>query len=246
MCRTVHAELGEALIWEESSVHEACQSGHLHPQPDMIVLDLMFPGVSGLDGLIAVRCHFAAVPVLVFTALDDAKIAAMAMAMGAAGYVPKTSPRPVLAGAILEVLNGGTYVPARLAAPMRAAQAESQPGLDIAARVCSLSRCQIKVMQYLRRGFLNKQIAYELGIGETTVKAHVTAILRKLNAANRTQIVIKTANLDFEAILRNKDACEAASGGVTQGGGDGLAAGKSMHRSPATEVRERLSRCCFE
>ena len=68
------------------------------------------------------------------------------------------------------------------------------------------------MLQLVRQGLSNKQIAFELGIGQTTVKAHITAILRKLNVISRTQIVVETANLDFDAILRNKTVCEASSG----------------------------------
>ena len=213
VCCTVDAVLDQSMIREAGSVNEACQTARLHPQPDLILFDLMLPDVSGLDGLVAIRRHFPAAPVLVFTALDDAKIAAKAMALGAAGYVPKSAPKSVLVEAITEVLKGASYVPAQLASLMRAVQWESPASLKIAARVCSLTRCEIRVLQFVRQGFSNKQIAYELGIGETTVKAHVTGILRKLNVISRTQIVVETANLDFDAILRNKTACEASSGG---------------------------------
>ena len=213
VCCTMHAVLDQSMIREAGSVNEACQTARLHPQQDLILFDLMLPDVSGLDGLIAIRRHFPAAPVLVFTALDDAKIAAKAMALGATGYVPKSAPKSVLLEAITEVLLGGSYVPAQLASLMRAVQWESPASLNIAARVCSLTRCEIRVLQLVRQGLSNKQIAFELGIGQTTVKAHITAILRKLNVISRTQIVVETANLDFDAILRNKTACEASSGG---------------------------------
>jgi DNA-binding NarL/FixJ family response regulator len=209
----LHALLDQSMIREAGSVNEACQTARLHPQLDMILFDLMLPDVSGLDGLIAIRRHFPGAPVLVFTALDDAKIAAKAMALGAAGYVPKSAPKSVLLEAITEVLKGASYVPAQLASLMRAVQWESPASLNIAARVCSLTRCEIRVLQLVRQGLFNKQIAYELGISEPTVKAHISAILRKLNVFCRTQIVVETANLDFDAILRNKTACEASSGG---------------------------------
>ena len=203
----VRATLDHSTIREAGSVNEACQTARLHPQLDMIVFDLMLPDVSGLDGLIAIRRHFPAAPVLVFTALDDAKIAAKAMALGAAGYVPKSAPKSVLLEAITEVLKGASYVPAQLASLMRAVQWESPASLNIAARVCSLTRCEIRVLQLVRQGLSNKQIAFELGNSETTVKAHVKAILRKLNVLSRTQFVVETASLDFDAILRNKTAC---------------------------------------
>ena len=189
----LHALLDQSMIREAGSVNEACQTARLHPHPDLILFDLMLPDVSGLDGLIAIRRHFPAAPVIVFSALDDAKIAAKAMALGAAGYVPKSAPKSVLLEAITEVLQGANYVPAQLASLMRAVQWESPASLNIAARVCSLTRCEIRVLQLVRQGLSNKQIAYEVGIGETTVKAHITSILRKLNVISRTQIVVETA-----------------------------------------------------
>jgi DNA-binding NarL/FixJ family response regulator len=118
VCCTVHAALGQSMIQEAGSVNEACQTARLHPHPDLILFDLMLPDVSGLDGLLAIRRHFPATPILVFTALDDAKIAAKAMALGAAGYVPKSAPKSVLLEAITEVLKGASYVPAQFD-PMR-------------------------------------------------------------------------------------------------------------------------------
>ena len=132
----LHALLDQSMIREAGSVNEACQTARLHPQPDLILFDLMLPGVSGLDGLIAIRRHFPAAPVLVFTALDDARIAAKAMALGAAGYVPKTAPKSVLLEAIAEVLQGASYVPAQLASLIHAVQWESPASLNIAARLC--------------------------------------------------------------------------------------------------------------
>jgi len=213
VCCIVDAVLDQSLIREAGSVNEACQTAPLHPQPDLILFDLMLPDVSGLDGLLAIRRHFPAAPVLVFSVLDDATIAAKAMALGAAGYVPKSAPKSVLLEGITEVLKGASYVPAQLASLMRAVQWESPASLNIAARVCSLTRCQIGVLRLVRQGLSNKQIAHELGICDITVKAHISAILRKLNVISRTQIVVETANLDFDAILRNKTACEASSGG---------------------------------
>ncbi len=117
--------------------------------------------------------------------------------------------KATLVEAIIEVLRGDTYVPAPLATMIRCMRPGNPACNEIAKRVCNLSRSQLKVLQFVRQGLLNKQIAHELGVGETTVKAHVTAILRKLNVASRTQIVIETSHLDFDAILRGALPCEA-------------------------------------
>jgi DNA-binding NarL/FixJ family response regulator len=210
----VQAVLSPCVILEAGTVGEACRSAS-RAGPAIILLDLLLPDVSGLDGFLAVRSHFPGVPILVFTALEDARIAAEALALGAAGYVPKSAGRPILVAAIAEVLQGRTYVPEPLASAMHRIRPEKPVCTDIASRVCSLTRREIKVLRLVRRGLLNKQIAHELGIGETTVKAHVTAILRKLKVVSRTQVVLATSHLDLDAILRNKAACEASSGRIS-------------------------------
>ncbi len=212
----IRAVMPEALILEAGLACEACSPAYRQKRLDVILLDLVLPDVSGLDGLIAIRSHFPRVPVLLFTALDDPRIANEALALGASGYVPKTVSKATLVEAIMEVLRGDTFVPAPLAAMIRCMQPNSPACNDIAKRVCNLSRSQMKVLQLVRQGLLNKQIAHELGVGETTVKAHVTAILRKLNVASRTQIVIETAHLDFDAIIKGTPPCEAELGKTAQ------------------------------
>lgn len=204
----IRAIIPEAVIFEADTVAEACALAYRHKRLDMIVLDLVLPGVSGLDGLIAIRSHFPRAPVLLFTALNDARIANEALALGASGYVPKTVCKVTFVEAVTQILRGENYVPAPLAAEIQSLDPCNRPCNDIARRVCNLSRSQLKVLQLIRQGLLNKQIAHELGVGETTVKAHVTAILRKLNVGSRTQIVIETSHLDFEAIQKGAAPCE--------------------------------------
>jgi DNA-binding NarL/FixJ family response regulator len=205
----IRAVLPETSIFEADTVAEAWELASRQTRLDMIVLDLVLPGVSGLDGLIAIRSHFPRVPVLLFTALEDARIANEALALGASAYVPKTACKATFVEAVMEVLRGENFVPEPLAAKIQCLALGNKACNDIAKRVCNLSRSQLKVLQLIRQGLLNKQIAHELGVGETTVKAHVTAILRKLQVASRTQIVIETSHLDFEAILKGAPPCEA-------------------------------------
>ena len=205
----IRAVMPEASILDAGTAGEACSPANRQKRLDAILLDLVLPDVSGLDGLIAIRSHFPRVPVLLFTALEDPRIANEALALGASGYVPKSVSKATLVEAIMEVLRGDTYVSAPLAAMMRCMQPGNPACNDIAKRVCNLSRSQMKVLQLVRQGLLNKQIAHELGVGETTVKAHVTAILRKLNVGSRTQIVIETSHLDFDAISKGTLPCEA-------------------------------------
>ncbi|HSG52643.1 MAG TPA: response regulator transcription factor, partial [Rheinheimera sp.] len=75
---------------------------------------------------------------------------------------------------------------------------EAEDDLDLAAKVAQLTQQQYKVLYYLTEGWLNKQIAYDLHISEATVKAHITAIFRKLGVTNRTQVVIQAQRLTLE------------------------------------------------
>ncbi len=126
-------------------------------------------------------------PVLVLTAIDCAAVAADAIALGAAGYVPKTADKATLLEAIAAVLKGDIYAPPQLASAIRRLRRDRPPREDIAARICSLSWSKIKVLRLLRLGMANRQIARELGICETTVKVHVAEIQHTLHTVNRTQ-----------------------------------------------------------
>ncbi len=159
---------------------------------DLALVDLTLPDTTGFDGIALLRRKFPSLPVLVVSAHDDAAIVRDALALGAAGFVSKSAPKNEIAKAISTVLSGGTWP----TAPARAAPARAQGGDDVASRLSSLTPQQLRVLQMLRQGKLNKQIAHELDVGETTVKAHVSEILRKLGVFSRTQAVIEAARID--------------------------------------------------
>ncbi|KQT88316.1 response regulator transcription factor [Aurantimonas sp. Leaf443] len=185
------AEIVEAASIEEAiEALESAEAGF-----DVALLDLTMPGVSGFEGLLELRGRFPRLPLLVVSALDDPKIVRQVLSYGVAGFVSKSAKKLHLAAAITEVLAGSVYVPDGLM-PAETGGAESA----LPARVASLTPQQLKVLGMIRQGLLNKQIAYELGVGETTVKAHVSEILRKLNVFSRTQAVIEIAKLDFDQI----------------------------------------------
>jgi DNA-binding NarL/FixJ family response regulator len=131
-----------------------------------------------------------------------------AIRLGAAGFVPKSVDKATLAKGLSEVLDGSVFVPPELAQNADGPRAASRAS-DIADLVANLTPAQMRVLQLIRHGQLNKQIAYELGVSETTIKAHVSEILRKLNVVSRTQAVIKTSQLDFEAIAGDEDAANS-------------------------------------
>lgn len=190
----------DASVFEAGGIEAACAVLRDTQGIEIVLLDLSLPGTSGFDGLILLRSSFPRIPVMIVSGMDDPRIVEEAIRLGAAGFVPKSVDKSTLAEALSEVLSGAVFVPEPLAGslPSTGAARESD---DLASRLAELTPAQIRVLQLIRHGRLNKQIAHELGVSETTVKAHVSEILRKLNVVSRTQAVIETAQLDFDAIL---------------------------------------------
>jgi DNA-binding NarL/FixJ family response regulator len=168
---------------------------------DLVLLDLSMPGTRGLEGVIELRTRYPKLPIVVISALDDARIIQEVMLCGVAGYISKASRGGDLGRALRDVMDGVVVVPKDYQPPGPSGGSEAG---DLAARIGTLTPQQVRVLHMLRQGLLNKQIAYDLGVGETTVKAHVSEILRKLKVASRTQAVIEASKIDFEAILAER------------------------------------------
>lgn len=169
-----------------------------HGVPDMLILDLNLPDVSGLDGLLRLKAKTDGAPIIVVSSLADDRVIDGALSSGAAGYVPKHSPRGVIREALTAVREGRTYLPDGFTAP--------QGGPDLVAagqRLASLTNQQRRILSLICEGKLNKQIAFELSIAETTVKAHMTAIMRKLRVQSRTQAVLVARQAHFGDSLPN-------------------------------------------
>lgn len=160
---------------------------------DLVLLDLRMPGSEGFLGLVQIRKEFPEVPIVVISGSDDPAIIARTRALGALGFVAKSTPTADIQAAVAQVLAGDEVWPEGL--PEHEEDAELA---DIARRINDLTDQQLRVLQQLQRGRLNKQIAYDLTISEATVKAHVTAIFRKLGVLNRTQAVILANRLAME------------------------------------------------
>lgn len=203
----VRFALDDAEVFEAGSIDAARETIRAEAGIEIMLLDLSLPGTSGFDGLVSLRSSFPRIPIMIVSGLDDARIVQEAIQLGAAGFVPKSVDKSTLAKALSEVLSGSVFVPDDLAQSLSGRCAA--PGTsDIATRLAELTPAQMRVLQLIRHGRLNKQIAHELGVSETTVKAHVSEILRKLNVVSRTQAVIETAQLDFETILGGGDAAK--------------------------------------
>lgn len=155
-----------------------------HPDTHFIFLDLKMPGSDGFTGLTALRTEYPDVPVVMVSAEEDPVIIKQALALGAAAYIPKSAPLELLSEAINAVSNGDTWLPPEMADDVKNARVLIDN--DFAQRLEQLTPQQFRVLKMIADGLLNKQIAYEMNVQETTIKQHVSAILRKLNVNNRT------------------------------------------------------------
>ncbi|MBS0248036.1 MAG: response regulator transcription factor [Proteobacteria bacterium] len=159
---------------------------------DLILLDLSMPGARGFSGLMYIRAQYPSVPVIVVSANDDPAAIRRCMELGASGFIPKTLSVEEMRTAISGILKGGVWTPndVDLSAGSDAETAA------LMARMATLTPQQVRVLMMLSEGLLNKQIAYQLGVSEATVKAHVSAILQKLGVESRTQAVIAAAKIE--------------------------------------------------
>ena len=160
---------------------------------DVILLDLAMPGVRGFSGLMYLRAQYPSLPVVIVSANDEPAVIRRCMDFGASGFIPKTLGVDQMRKAIERVLDGSVWTPPDV-------DLSARPDDDSAAmlaRLASLTPQQVRVLMMLSEGLLNKQIAYELGVSEATVKAHVSAILQKLGVESRTQAVIAAAKIEI-------------------------------------------------
>ncbi|MDX1677192.1 response regulator transcription factor [Arsukibacterium sp.] len=182
---------------ETDSFDTTCTALEQHPDTDLLLLDLHMPGNCGFLGLIQLRKNYPSLPIVVISASEDLDVIRRVIAFGASAYIPKSANPLDISTALNAVLAGELWVPANLQKSVFQEQGAGED-LDLAAKVAQLTQQQYKVLYYLTEGWLNKQIAYDLHISEATVKAHITAIFRKLGCTNRTQVVIQAQRLTLE------------------------------------------------
>ncbi|ESP92790.1 MULTISPECIES: response regulator transcription factor [Pseudoalteromonas] len=164
---------------------------------DLLLLDLHMPGNGDLYGLIRIREDHPSLPIVVVSGSEDLNVISKVMGYGAMGFIPKASSSQDIVSALQQVLDGENWLPADIKEKINDLDGEDR---ELAQQIASLTPQQYKVLQYLHEGLLNKQIAYELNISEATVKAHITAIFRKLGVYNRTQAVLIASKLQLEPI----------------------------------------------
>ncbi len=196
---TIGAAFPDAITVDAVSLDNAVEILGETSSVDLALLDLGMPDVNGFEGLLQLRKQFPRLPILVVSGLEDRDIVQRTLEYGAAGFVPKSAGKEAIAAAIVEVMQGSVYVPANMDVyddtPERSADTQFEE------KIGSLTLQQLRVLGMLREGMLNKQIAVELSISPTTVKAHVSEILRKLEVGSRTQAVIAASRIDFTSPL---------------------------------------------
>jgi DNA-binding NarL/FixJ family response regulator len=154
------------------------------PEVDALLLDLDMPGMDGLTGLALLRSDHPAVPIIIVSAARERGVVRRAYEFGASAYIDKSASLEEIARIVRAVLAGEIFAPP-----------EATPADSFAQRAAQLTPQQWRVLALMVQGDQNKQIAHKLGVGEATVKAHVTVILRKLGVRSRTQAVIEARDL---------------------------------------------------
>ncbi len=177
----------DAQVTQSTNLEDTIAALEKNIEIDLLLLDLHMPGSSDLFGLVMVREKFPTVPVAIISAIEEAGTVSRAMGHGACGYIPKSCTPQLIQEAIQCIMDGNHWLPADFKNNLSPLATEEK---DLAQKIATLTAQQYRVLSFLREGWLNKQIAFEMGVTEATIKAHVTAIFRKLGITNRTQAVI--------------------------------------------------------
>ena len=177
-----------AKVWPDAEIVEASSAGEARCEVEQgaeaLLLDLHMEDSNGLSALMDFRQDHPALPVIIVSASEEPRVYAAANQLGAAAFIPKSASLDEMREALFCVREGDSCFP----------DSEDETDDDL-ARIASLTPAQRRILGQLNEGLLNKQIAYELDISEATVKAHITAIFRKLGVVNRTQAVLLAGKL---------------------------------------------------
>jgi DNA-binding NarL/FixJ family response regulator len=180
-----------ARVLEATNLAEALSVAAHQPDLSLVLLDLRMSDSQGFSGLAQLHAERPSTPILVVTGVEQPDAPQRARQFGAVGFVRKSEDLLQISAAIGCALRGEGLIEAN---------AQDDPCVvAMAERIASLTPMQIRVLLGVLNGKLNKQIAFELNVGEATIKAHMTAVLRKLNVLNRTQAALAVRALDLEA-----------------------------------------------
>ncbi|RAU18275.1 DNA-binding response regulator [Nitrincola tibetensis] len=207
ICGVIQSAFEGAEIIETENLDNALEIAKQDDELDLVLLDLNMPGMNGLNGLISIRNEAPTIPVVIVSAEDEKQVVLQAITCGAVGFISKSSPRAQMTEALQQILNGNVYLPPDII--RQSSEQDSRRNRrqlmqkDVPTELLqSLTRRQLLVLERMVKGESNKQIAYNLNIAETTVKAHVSAILSKLGVHNRVQAILAASDIDFSNYLR--------------------------------------------
>lgn len=193
-----------ATVAETEDLPGALQYAEDNPDTDLILLDLNMPGMDGLNGIIALRSKHPDIPVVILSAENEKNVVLKAVTYGAVGFITKSMPREKITEAISQILDGQIYLPPdiiRKGGDGGGANGDPNGRVD-PDLISTFTRRQLLVFEHMAKGQSNKEIGYELNIAETTVKAHVSAILRKLKVHSRLKAILCARDINFDQYLR--------------------------------------------
>lgn len=206
----ISSGLPQSQLLEADSLAAAMPLIAQHDGLDLLLLDLSLPDAEGLDGLARLRDAYPWLPVAIVSAHQERQLVLDAISLGAVGYIPKSTPREALLNALTQILDGQLYLPPDV---MRRPPATPSPQANTLAagplsddRLAQLTGKQLSVLHCMTQGMSNKQIARELSIAETTVKTHVSAILRKLGATSRVHAIVMAGDADLPLVMASRTA----------------------------------------
>ncbi|WP_445011515.1 response regulator [Vreelandella stevensii] len=211
----IRGGLADTRLLEADSLAAAMAHIEAHDTLDLLLLDLSLPDADGLEGLKTLRSAFPWLPVAIVSAHQERQLVLDAITQGAVGYIPKSTPSQQLLSALEQILQGQLYLPADIMrrppaqrAPVAASVSSSTvlQGVERPARLPRLTDKQLDVLSCMSQGMSNKQIARELTIAETTVKTHVSAILRKLGASSRVHAIVLAGEEDLSSHIAQRTA----------------------------------------
>jgi len=187
----------DATVLEASSSRQALGIADGNTDIELVLLDLGLPDASGFETLAQLRRRHPEMAVVVLSASQKREDITRALQLGAQGFIPKSATREVMLGALEFVFAGGVYIPPEILAPdpSSSVQAEDAERALPPMRDLGLTARQREVLALMMQGKSNKAICRSLDVAEPTVKNHVTAILKALNASNRTEAVVAASAL---------------------------------------------------
>ncbi len=197
--QAVEGAAPERKIIETSSLHGVREAIEKYA-PGLLCLDLHMEDSDGFAGLISLRQERPALPIAIISGSEDNSVIKRALRFGASAFVPKSLDVKDIRQAIAAVLDGDVWIPAAVGDDTQ------DKNEDAAERLVTLTPTQLKVLMMVQKGLLNKQVAFEMSISEATVKAHMTAIMRKLDVRTRTQAVLAANALVVDSDAPHDDA----------------------------------------